>query len=151
MTVSKRVTGPATGLWAMAWVLALAGCSQTAAPPAGPAADGAGAATAAASAAGFPAALQALGNEPFWSVQVDGSRLHWSSPDKPDGLSAEVQRREQDGVLTLTGSLEGKPVTLEVRAGQCSDGMSDTVYPWQASWRQGDTTLGGCARPPLAP
>ena len=39
----------------------------------------------------------AFGNEPFWSVRVDGQALHWSSPDNLDGVDfvARVEAMER--------------------------------------------------------
>ena len=132
--------------------LALAGCNPSVEPQVAPPAGGAaGPAVPASEAAVFPAALQALGNEPFWSVQVDGAQLRWSSPENIEGIGLTAQRAEGDDGLYLRGEMAGQAVQLHVQAGSCSDGMSDTVYPWRATWTQGGTVFKGCARPPLAP
>lgn len=132
--------------------LALAGCNPSVEPQVAPPAGGAaGPAVPASQAAVFPAALQALGNEPFWSVQVDGAQLRWSSPENIEGIGLTAQRAEGNDGLYLRGEMAGQAVQLHVQAGSCSDGMSDTVYPWRATWTQGGTVFKGCARPPLAP
>lgn len=132
--------------------LALAGCNPSVEPQVAPPAGGAsGPAVPASQAAVFPAALQALGNEPFWSVQVDGAQLRWSSPENIEGIGLTAQREDGDDGLYLRGQMAGQAVQLHVQAGSCSDGMSDTVYPWRATWTQGGTVFKGCARPPLAP
>ena len=132
--------------------LALAGCNPSVEPQVAPPEGGAsGPAIPASEAALFPAALQALGNEPFWSVQVDGAQLRWSSPENIEGIGLTAQREEGDDGLYLRGEMAGQAVQLHVQAGSCSDGMSDTVYPWRATWTQGGTVFKGCARPPLAP
>lgn len=134
----------------LTWVLAaawqLAGCTPPpAGPPARPVAADAGAAAAV---GGFPAALQALGTEPFWSVRLDGSQLTYTSPELPAGITVELDSRQQSGPgLQAAARLDGQPVRLTLGPGPCSDGMSDTVYPWTAQWQHGGIQLRGCARP----
>lgn len=127
-------------------LLALAAC--TPAPPAAPvqaSADLHQATTV------FPQQLQALGNEPFWSVQADGQQLHWSSPENLQGVAIDAQREQIGDVLHYRGQMGAEPVTLSISVEPCSDGMSDTQYPWSAQWQQGGAVYSGCARPPLAP
>lgn len=127
-------------------LLALAGC--TPAPPAGPTQTTAELQQATTV---FPQQLQALGNEPFWSVQADGQQLHWSSPENLQGIALEAVREQVGDVLHYRGQMAGGEVTLTIQVKPCSDGMSDTQYPWTAQWQQGGTLFKGCARPPLAP
>lgn len=89
---------------------------------------------------------QALGTEPFWSLTSSPGSLRYSSPEALDGISFRV-RTEFDGEVTrYTGTLQGKPVVLEIKPGTCSDGMSDTVYPYKAAFTWGERTEQGCAR-----
>lgn len=99
----------------------------------------------------FPQQLQALGNEPFWSVHADGGLLHWSSPDNIEGVGVDALREQTADGLRYTGQMDGIDVSLLITARPCSDGMSDTVYPWTAHWTRGEAVYQGCARPPLAP
>lgn len=132
---------------ALATLLALAACKPAPAP-ATPAAAGADLQQAATV---FPQQLQALGNEPFWSVHADGGQLHWSSTDNIEGIGVDAVRAQTADGLRYSGQMEGMDVALVITAQPCSDGMSDTVYPWTAQWTQGDKVFKGCARPPLAP
>lgn len=89
--------------------------------------------------------IHAAGTEPFWGVEVQGTRLVYSNPDDPQGTSLEVSRFAGRGGLSYSGELDGKSVTLAVTSGACSDGMSDRDYPFTATLALGDDLLHGCA------
>lgn len=95
--------------------------------------------------------FQALGTEPFWSIEVNGDTLFYSSPEQqtPVAIAAHLTAmgKHGDGGLRYVGAMEGRTVALTIRRGQCSDGMSDRVYPFNAEFEWGDRTLQGCARP----
>ena len=124
-------------------LLALAACKpaeQPAAPP-----------SPATTASPLPQRMQALGTEPFWSFEIVGERLAYTSPEQPDPVTIEAHLtavgKHGDGGLLYEGRMGGRPVGLTIRAGQCSDGMSDTVYPYKASFTWGDDPAReGCAR-----
>lgn len=99
----------------------------------------------------FPARLQALGTEPFWSIMIDGPEIAYSSPDEPEARTARVTREETGGELRLTGVLGGAPVTVRIVPKTCSDGMSDRVYSYSAKVQLGERSLQGCARQPGMP
>ncbi|MEQ1496929.1 MAG: hypothetical protein ABL912_14365 [Novosphingobium sp.] len=94
--------------------------------------------------------LQALGTEPFWSFDIQGDRLSYTSPEQltPVVIEAHLTAmgKHGNGGLLYEGLMDGKPVSLMIREGECSDGMSDTVYPYKASFTWGDQTQQGCAR-----
>lgn len=89
---------------------------------------------------------QALGTEPFWSLASSPGSLRYSSPEALDGITFQVTTAFEGEVTRYTGALQGKPVVLEIKPGTCSDGMSDTVYPYKAAFTWGDRTEQGCAR-----
>ncbi|HPB21320.1 MAG: hypothetical protein RL702_324 [Pseudomonadota bacterium] len=98
-----------------------------------------------------PRRMQALGTEPFWSFEIAGQRLSYTSPEQPSPILIEAQitavGKHGDGGLLYAGQMQGRPIGLTIRAGQCSDGMSDTVYPYKATFTWGDdAALEGCAR-----
>lgn len=90
--------------------------------------------------------LQALGTEPFWSLEVLPKDLKYSSPENPTGTVFPAAVTKEPSGWRFTGALEGKRVVLLIEAGTCSDGMSDTVYPYKSSFTWGDQTQQGCAR-----
>lgn len=94
----------------------------------------------------LPARFTALGTEPFWAAKVDGTRLTYTTPEDQVGQPIAVSRTSQGDGVELAGTLAGKRLTLTVSAGPCSDGMSDTVYPFTVRRRLGDDDQRGCAR-----
>lgn len=132
-------------------MLAIAGCSQQApADPASVPATGQDAAPAAAAAipVSLPTQFIAFGTEPFWSVSVDGDRLHWSSPENMDGIAFTAQPEQVGAQHRYAGQLDGEAVVLDIHAEPCSDGMSDALHPWTVSWQHAGKRLSGCARIP---
>lgn len=94
----------------------------------------------------IPSKFRALGTEPFWSAVVDGSSLIYTTPEGPDGVTVTVSHKLAGMGVIYTGTIDGKPIELEVRRETCSDGMSDTVYPFAVVRRIGPDTQRGCAR-----
>lgn len=92
-----------------------------------------------------PAAFKATGTEPFWSASVLGDTLIYSTPEFPEGARVAISRSNESGLVRLTGTIDGKPLELEVRAGPCSDGMSDVVYPLAVTRKIGTDIQRGCA------
>lgn len=93
----------------------------------------------------------ALGTEPFWSVKTNQYEVVYSTPELPEGVrlisgygySKDAAGRES---ISFSAKLNGEILVLQIKTGQCSDGMSDTVYPFTATLRIGDRTEQGCAR-----
>ena len=90
--------------------------------------------------------FQALGTEPFWSVDVLQGKLRYSSPENLEGTTFASTEAKDGSATRYIGTLEGKLVTLRIEPGTCSDGMSDTVYAYKASFTWGAQTERGCAR-----
>ena len=88
----------------------------------------------------------ALGTEPFWSVEVSPGQLRFSTPEDIPGATFAAQRSADAASITYTGMLNGKAARLRIAPGQCSDGMSDTVYAYRATFTLADLELSGCAR-----
>ncbi|MEM6907413.1 MAG: hypothetical protein AAF494_01935 [Pseudomonadota bacterium] len=84
------------------------------------------------------------GTEPFWSIRIDGEEATFSSPDQPDGTPFAVSRFAGNNGLGFSGELEGQSVQIALTPGECSDGMSDRVYPLTATIALGESTLYGC-------
>ena len=116
-------------VWPLLLPLALAGC-QTGQSGAGRPA--------------FPARLEAIGTEPFWSISLDATRLVWTDPDEA-GESIAVTRREHAGVLEVDGELKAGRLHMAIRRAACSDGMSDFGYRYQDKLTIGANTWPGCA------
>ena len=90
--------------------------------------------------------FQALGTEPFWSFDVVGDKLLYSSPEQQTAVAIAAKLTNEGKRMRYSAAMDGKPVVLTIEAGKCSDGMSDTVYSHKASFTWGDQTEQGCAR-----
>ena len=88
----------------------------------------------------------ALGTEPFWSVEVSPGQLRYSTPEDIPGAIFAAQRSDDAAAIIYTGTLDGKAARLRIAVGQCSDGMSDTIYAYRATFTLADLELSGCAR-----
>ena len=94
----------------------------------------------------LPQRFTALGTEPFWAAKVDGGRLIYSTPLDHAGRAISITRHAAARVATVEGVLDGRLLRLRIRAGPCSDGMSDVVYPFAVERTVGDDVQHGCAR-----
>ena len=90
--------------------------------------------------------LRALGNEPFWFVDLTGTELVYGGPDRPEQRAPQNAPVVQ-GTMAVWESTTaaGNPLTVTLTATDCSDGMSNRTYPLTAMVKIGDETLMGCA------
>lgn len=142
-------------------ILALAGCGpqapdgSTAAPPADAPPPAAGPTEAQAEAtvitpakatpAPFAGDLNALGTEPFWSVQIRGDQVKLSRPDHEDVMAPNPGPEVKGGQAVWTAIRPEGPMTITLTKGDCSDGMSDRQYPMTAQVEFAGQALKGCA------
>ena len=129
-------------------VLALAGCQpqDRAGKAATPAAE-APASPAAASAMDISQPVTARGTEPFWALTItDGAKFRLQRPDHPD-LTAEAPGAAMSphGATWVAKGAKGEQLTVTLRPGECSDGMSDLKYPMSAEVVLLHESLYGCA------
>ncbi|WP_421730024.1 COG3650 family protein [Brevundimonas sp.] len=124
-------------------VLILAACSEPiekAAPPPGP----------------KPAAVlggvdlnqpvRAVGTEPFWGVEISGENMIYTGIDQPDQRASAPDPVIQGTTAVYTAATQGGVVmVVTLIATECSDGMSDRVYPLTAKVEIGKDTRNGCA------
>jgi uncharacterized membrane protein len=92
-----------------------------------------------------------IGTEPFWNVTINRNGIVYSSPEVrkrtyPYVAPIAAQGRPVD--LVRVYRLNGQPNgTLIIRkADSCSDGMSDNIYPYQATLILGNQVMEGCAQ-----
>lgn len=98
-----------------------------------------------------------IGTEPFWSGEVTGSTFRYAVPDKAkadDSINASGSARAEEITVTrfagrnglsFSGSLDDKDFVAAVTPSECSDGMSNRVYPFTAMLQvRGESRL-GCA------
>jgi len=90
------------------------------------------------------------GTEPFWSVTVSRKGIIYSTPESsqkfPYIAPSTASGRPTDLVRVYRLRGRNSTNTLVIRKGSCSDGMSDTKYPYSAVYIAGNTVLEGCAR-----
>lgn len=90
--------------------------------------------------------LRALGTEPFWAVEITAQNLTYTAVD-----AAEVQVPNPGPTVQGTTAVyaaaapDGTALVVTLIATECSDGMSDRVYPLTARVELGAQTLNGCA------
>jgi len=89
--------------------------------------------------------LHLTGTEPFWGGEVTGGTLTYTTPDNPDGWTIRVDRFAGRNGVSFTGTLEERDFVMAVSPGRCSDGMSDRIYPFNATVRIGGDLRNGCA------
>jgi uncharacterized membrane protein len=99
--------------------------------------------------------ITALGTEPFWKLEIspEGGRYQavYATPENIDGSAFTATRFAGNNGLGYSGELDGRAVNLALTPGECSDGMSDRVYPFTATLAVGEETLFGCAYTDAAP
>lgn len=95
-------------------------------------------------------AWEALGNEPFWRVTLDGAQLVLERPEPPREMVFEAGPPEVRGALVTIRGTQVLGKVHEIKVGllrePCRDGMSDAWYPYRAEVRVADLALHGCAR-----
>jgi uncharacterized membrane protein len=85
-----------------------------------------------------------LGTEPFWNLEVASGEGLWRSPENQSGTRFALTRFAGNGGLGFTGTLYGRQLTATLTPGQCSDGMSDRIFPFVATIALDGETLQGC-------
>jgi uncharacterized membrane protein len=89
-------------------------------------------------------AVTLIGTEPFWNLAITGEEGVWSTPENQPGTRIAVTRFAGNNGLGFSGTLDGKTLTATLTPGECSDGMSDRVFPYVATIALGEETLRGC-------
>ena len=86
-----------------------------------------------------------LGTEPFWNGKVGGGRLTYSTPEDQAGQTVAARRFAGNNGLGFSGTLAQGPFDLTITPGECSDGMSDRMFPYTATLKIGESQQSGCA------
>lgn len=90
--------------------------------------------------------VRAIGTEPFWGVEITPQTLAYTAVDHP-GLTAANPGPTMQGTTAVyaAAGADGTTLVVTLIATECSDGMSDRVYPLTARVEMGSETLNGCA------
>lgn len=94
----------------------------------------------------FDGVIRAVGTEPFWGLQIEADELILEEMDggrttAPHG-GPEVSG---DQAVWRGESADTGAMVVTLRQAECSDGMSDLVYAYEAQVELGGRTLSGCA------
>lgn len=90
--------------------------------------------------------LRILGTEPFWSLDVTASSMTWTSPDQPTQLAVNPGPAVQGTIAIYRTETDADlPLVVTLTATECTDGMSDRLYPLSARVEIGNQSLNGCA------
>lgn len=125
-------------------VLALAACSDQPAEPA-PAPEPAEPAPVLAG-VDLSKPIRLLGTEPFWAIDLTGTELVYSGPDRPEQRAPQPKPTVQGTIAAYEADTStGGHISIMLTATECSDGMSDRTYPLTALVKVGEEDLHGCA------
>lgn len=89
--------------------------------------------------------FRASGNEPFWSVTLEGGMLTLNRLNEGELPAQAYVAGEADGYFHTQG---GHPVSLEVSDQICQDSMSGMLYPQQVNVQVEGASLNGCGGDP---
>jgi uncharacterized membrane protein len=91
-------------------------------------------------------AFRAIGNEPFWALLIDSKGLHFTTPDDMKGIHfPPLTPTARGDTLNWAGETERAAVIVRIWPGNCSDGMSDRIWPYAAWVHIDGMTYRGCA------
>ncbi|MDO5504977.1 MAG: hypothetical protein Q4F49_01610 [Pseudoxanthomonas suwonensis] len=89
--------------------------------------------------------FRAHGNEPFWSVEVDGTTLRYSRMGEEENVALQAERSAYARGVEFSGEADGQPFTLDIRGEDCANTMSDETHEFTATFEYRGETLTGCA------
>ena len=79
-------------------------------------------------------------------VNVDLRINEFSTPEDQKGQTIIATRDDTSIASTFSGTLKGKKFEVSIVPEKCSDGMSDTEYPFSAWLSTGGAMRHGCAK-----
>ena len=92
--------------------------------------------------------VKAIGTEPFWGARIEGRCVTYSTPEDQAGTRIWGRFNPGPDGGVWIGTFQGKPFKLITRLKpDCSDGMSDHIYPQEVTLTVGGEERRGCAAP----
>ncbi len=126
--------------------LALSLCACSAPGPGAAPGEAAAPSPAPAASPAAPERLRVIGTEPFWGIDIEGGRLHFTTAEDQAGRRLAAAPLAEGGGLRYAGrDDDGTAFELRLVRGACSDGMSDRTYAYAVSFRYGAVDYRGCA------
>lgn len=92
-------------------------------------------------------AFRANANEPFWTLESDGSgELQYKTPEMPEGktLYVEDSSAYAKGVNIFGQDKAGNSFTIDINGAACQDTMSDEQYEMTVSLNYDGKSSQGC-------
>ena len=87
-----------------------------------------------------PPPYHALGTEPFWNLLIDEHNITFVEPEK-----APVTQPTPKVIVGIAGEIYQTPrIDVNIVHAQCSDGMSDRVYPDKVQVTVDGRQFNGC-------
>ena len=90
--------------------------------------------------------LSASGNEPFWTIKIDGFEATYTTPENLEGIKFAVSGEKVGKTLQFKGQLQGEEILLAVTNTACENDMSGDKFPMTATLIKSSGTFGGCAQ-----
>lgn len=87
----------------------------------------------------------AAGNEPFWSVDVEGRQIVFRTPDDLPGLALPARRADDGTDVVFTAEEGTPPFLLRLRPEPCQDSMADRNWSHSATFSHDGKAYVGCA------
>jgi len=87
----------------------------------------------------------ARGNEPFWTLKVNGDTLAWITPDHLEGRQLHADKVVSGDRTTYTGTDQGKAFSLVIEPKPCTDSMSGETFSHTSTWTYAGERNSGCA------
>lgn len=75
--------------------------------------------------------FKATGTEPFWGIEISDDSIKFTSTEEKDNFSLSYknpQKAMDANVVLYSAKSENISMEVTIQQGQCSDGMSDSVY-----------------------
>jgi uncharacterized membrane protein len=86
------------------------------------------------------ASYHAVGTEPFWSLVIGTREMSFTQPDQPP-----VTQPTPKVIVGFAGEIYQTPrIDVNIVHAQCSDGMSDRVYPDKVQVTVDGKRFNGC-------
>ena len=97
----------------------------------------------------FSGPIDARGTDPSWTLKIRHDTLQLNRPDRKTvvAVSAGVSRAGSSAMWEAQTAATGELVKVTLSQAKCSDGPSNSAYPYRATVQVSGETLTGCAEP----
>ena len=96
-----------------------------------------------------PARYVARGQEPGWSVELDGEAIAWRPMGGAEAVYSHADRQGRGEAFTVSGTLDGGTLALTAERRTCRDPMSGMPHPDTVVVEVDGRTYEGCGGEPI--